>query len=103
VINQLVHPAAREFYEEQALRGGWSVRQLGRQVSSRFYERTLLSKNKAAMLRRGAKPKSGDQAASGEGDEAQVGYCEPSHRPGIVSEGSPVWTKPGVWLAVDRG
>jgi predicted nuclease of restriction endonuclease-like (RecB) superfamily len=50
-------PAAREFYEEQALRGGWSVRQLGRQISSQFYERTLLSKNKAAMLRRGAKPK----------------------------------------------
>jgi len=54
------NPEARRFYEEQALRGGWSVRQLGRQVSSQFYERTLLSKNRAAMLRRGAKPKAGD-------------------------------------------
>ena len=41
---------AREFYETEALRGGWSVRQLDRQISSQFYERTALSKNKAAML-----------------------------------------------------
>ena len=44
---------AREFYETEALRGGWSVRQLARQISSQFYERTALSKNKAAMLTRG--------------------------------------------------
>jgi predicted nuclease of restriction endonuclease-like (RecB) superfamily len=31
---------AREFYEREALRGGWSVRQLDRQVSTQFYERT---------------------------------------------------------------
>ena len=31
---------AREFYETQALRGGWSVRQLDRQIGSQFYERT---------------------------------------------------------------
>ncbi len=47
---------ARSFYEAEALRGGWSVRQLNRQVSSKFYERTLLSRNKAAMLRKGEKP-----------------------------------------------
>lgn len=46
---------ARKFYEAEALRGGWSVRQLDRQISSRFYERTLLSKNKAAMLKKGNK------------------------------------------------
>ncbi len=51
---------ARRFYEEEALRGGWSVRQLDRQVGSLFYERTLLSKDKAAMLRKGSKPQSGD-------------------------------------------
>jgi predicted nuclease of restriction endonuclease-like (RecB) superfamily len=45
---------AREFYETEALRGGWTVRQLGRQIDSQFYERTALSRNKAAMLRRGA-------------------------------------------------
>jgi len=45
----------RTFYESEALRGGWSVRQLDRQISSQFYERTLLSKNKAAMLKKGDK------------------------------------------------
>lgn len=39
---------ARRFYETEALRGGWSVRQLERQINSQFYERTALSKNKAA-------------------------------------------------------
>ena len=44
---------ARAFYEVEALRGGWSVRQLDRQIGSQFYERTALSRNKAAMLRKG--------------------------------------------------
>jgi len=48
-------PEARHFYETEALRGGWSVRQLDRQIDSQFYERTVLSRNKAAMLRRGEK------------------------------------------------
>lgn len=49
---------ARQFYETEALRGGWSVRQLDRQIGSQFYERTALSKNKASMLTKGsvAKP-----------------------------------------------
>jgi len=51
---------ARRFYESEALRGGWSVRQLDRQISSLFYERTLLSKNKSAMLRKGAEPQAED-------------------------------------------
>lgn len=51
---------ARQFYEDEALRGGWSVRQLGRQIGSQFYERTVLSKDKAAMLARGAEPKPQD-------------------------------------------
>ncbi len=40
------------------MRGGWSVRQLDRQIGSQFYERTALSKDKAAMLVKGsvAKP-----------------------------------------------
>ncbi len=46
---------ARKFYESEALRSGWSVRQLDRQISSQFYERTLLSKNKAAMLKKSEK------------------------------------------------
>jgi len=44
------NPEARIFYEAEALRAGWSVRQLDRQISSLFYERIALSKNKAAML-----------------------------------------------------
>ena len=46
---------ARDFYETEALRAGWSVRQLDRQINSQFYERTALSKNKAAMLSNGQK------------------------------------------------
>ena len=41
---------ARKFYETEALHGGWSVRQLDRQINSQFYERTAVSKDKAAML-----------------------------------------------------
>src|SRR5580704_1491395 len=44
---------ARTFYEKEALRGGWSVRQLDRQIATQFFERTQLSRNKAALLRRG--------------------------------------------------
>ena len=47
-------PAARTFYETEALRGGWTVRQLDRQIGTLFYERTALSRNKAAMLMKGA-------------------------------------------------
>lgn len=46
---------AKRFYETEALRGGWSVRQLDRQINSQFYERTALSRNKAAMLSKGQK------------------------------------------------
>jgi predicted nuclease of restriction endonuclease-like (RecB) superfamily len=52
---------ARRFYETEALRGGWSVRQLDRQIDSQFYERTALSRNKAAMLRKAEKALPGDR------------------------------------------
>lgn len=45
---------SRSFYEAEALRGGWTVKQLNRQISTQFYERTALSRNKAAMLAKGA-------------------------------------------------
>ena len=51
---------ARKFYEAEALRGGWSVRQLDRQINSLFYERTALSRNKAKMLSKGAPARSED-------------------------------------------
>lgn len=47
------NPRAREFYQTEALRSGWSVRQLERQIETQYYERTALSKNKLAMLRQG--------------------------------------------------
>ena len=40
----------------KALRGGWPVRQLDRQIATRFFERTQLSRNKAALVRRGQPP-----------------------------------------------
>jgi predicted nuclease of restriction endonuclease-like (RecB) superfamily len=51
---------ARRFYEAEALRGGWTIRQLDRQIGTQFYERTALSRNKAAMLRRGEAQRPGD-------------------------------------------
>jgi predicted nuclease of restriction endonuclease-like (RecB) superfamily len=54
------NPDARSFYESEALRTGWSVRQLDRQIGSQFYERIALSKNKAAMLEKAETPESAD-------------------------------------------
>ncbi len=50
----------REFYETESLRGGWTVRQLKRQMNSAFFTRILLSKNKASMLKKGEKAKPED-------------------------------------------
>jgi predicted nuclease of restriction endonuclease-like (RecB) superfamily len=59
-------PAALAFYHAEALRGGWSVRQLDRQIASQFYERTALSRDKAAMLTRGAQAKPSDSPTADE-------------------------------------
>jgi len=59
-------PEARRFYEAESLRGGWSVRQLDRQISTLFYERTALSKNKARMLTLGAKRRAEDAVSAEE-------------------------------------
>jgi predicted nuclease of restriction endonuclease-like (RecB) superfamily len=59
-------PEARAFYEAETLRCGWSVRQLDRQISTLFYERTLLSKNKAAILRRAERPRPEDTVTAEE-------------------------------------
>jgi predicted nuclease of restriction endonuclease-like (RecB) superfamily len=60
------NPLAREFYQAEALRGGWSVRQLERQIGTQFYERTALSSNKVAMLRKGEKPRPEDAVSADE-------------------------------------
>jgi predicted nuclease of restriction endonuclease-like (RecB) superfamily len=53
-------PHGRAFYETEALRGGWTIRQLDRQIQSQFYERTALSRDKASLL--------------GETNRSHVGY-----------------------------
>jgi len=40
---------AVEFYHAEAVRGGWTVKQLERQMNSQFDERTALSRNKTVM------------------------------------------------------
>ena len=39
----------REFYTEECIKSGWSVRQLDRQINSFFYERLLSSQNKESV------------------------------------------------------
>ncbi len=45
-------PWKRAFYENECLKGNWSVRQLQRQIGSLLYERTGLSTNKRAVVAR---------------------------------------------------
>ena len=59
-------PAALAFYHAEALSGGWSVRQLDRQIGTQFYERTALSKNTATILARGAEPEAADAVSANE-------------------------------------
>ncbi len=60
LVRRVASQEARKFYETEALRGGWSVRQLDRQIATQFYERAALSKNKAAMLKKGEKQNPGE-------------------------------------------
>lgn len=60
------NPEARAFYETEAIRGGWSVRQLDRQISTRFYERTALSRDKKSMLKKGRKPQPAEKPTAEE-------------------------------------
>ncbi len=41
---------AREFYMQEAVKSGWSTRQLERQINTFFYERLLSSKNKEKVV-----------------------------------------------------
>lgn len=43
-------PVIRGFYEEHCIRGNWSVRELKRQISSLYFERSGLSTNKAKLV-----------------------------------------------------
>jgi predicted nuclease of restriction endonuclease-like (RecB) superfamily len=59
-------PEARAFYEAEAHRHGWTVRQLERQITTLFYERTLASRNQTAMLTKGALPRPGEELTPAE-------------------------------------
>jgi predicted nuclease of restriction endonuclease-like (RecB) superfamily len=59
-------PEALDFYHTEALRGGWTVRQLRRQMDSQFYERTALSRDKVSMLEKGGKNQLGDEVTADE-------------------------------------
>jgi predicted nuclease of restriction endonuclease-like (RecB) superfamily len=66
LISRTRSTEAFAFYHTEALRGGWSVRQLDRQIGSQFYERTAASRNKNAMLRKGEAARSGDSISADE-------------------------------------
>jgi len=50
MLMRIENEKARLFYEEEAIAGAWSKRQLERQINSLFYERILASKDKKGML-----------------------------------------------------
>jgi predicted nuclease of restriction endonuclease-like (RecB) superfamily len=60
LVSRSRSPEAMEFYHTEALRGGWSVRTLDRQMSTLLYERTALSRDKAKMLAKHAKSRPGE-------------------------------------------
>jgi predicted nuclease of restriction endonuclease-like (RecB) superfamily len=49
---ELSDPLQRTFYEVEALRGHWSVRELKRQIATQAYQRTAWSVDKAATTQR---------------------------------------------------
>lgn len=48
-ISQIDNPVKRAFYELESIKGCWSNKELGRQISTLYYERSGLSKNKVAL------------------------------------------------------
>lgn len=59
-------PQGRSFYEEEAIRGGWSIRQLDRQIGTLFYERLAASGRKDVMLEKGQAPRPEDAVSAEE-------------------------------------
>jgi predicted nuclease of restriction endonuclease-like (RecB) superfamily len=66
IVRRSRSPEAMHFYHQEARRGGWSVRQLDRQIESLYYERIALSKNKANMLVKSAKATTDDSVTAEE-------------------------------------
>lgn len=51
LLTSVEHPLKRTFYEIEAIKGCWSVRELKRQIGSLYFERSGLSKDKEALAR----------------------------------------------------
>ena len=50
-LTSIEDPLKRAFYKQETIRGCWTSRELDRQVSSQYYERMGLSKDKKALQR----------------------------------------------------
>ncbi|MDX1251754.1 MAG: DUF1016 family protein [Gammaproteobacteria bacterium] len=48
---ELENPFQRRFYEAEALRGNWSVRELKRQIATQYFQRSGLSADQEALAR----------------------------------------------------
>ena len=68
-IAGLEEPLKRAFYEQEAIRGCWTYRELDRQVSSHYYERMGLSKDKKALQKLAVK------------NDQQLAPCDILHNP----------------------
>lgn len=51
MLSEISDPLKRAFYEFELIQGCWTTRELDRQISSLYYERSALSKDKAALKR----------------------------------------------------
>lgn len=49
LLMRVDNPEARSFYTEEAVKSGWSVRQLERQINTMFYQRILASRDKESV------------------------------------------------------
>jgi hypothetical protein len=91
-------PEAMQFYHAEALRGGWSVRQLQRQIDSQFYERTALSRDKAKMLMAPQVTQRTAASASGPQDflisSAEFGHSTGELRTSRTTRYRPRWQRP---------
>jgi len=51
----MADPLKRTFYEIEAIKGNWSVKQLHRQINTLLFERTGMSENKAGLIQQANK------------------------------------------------
>lgn len=55
ILSSIDNPLKRAFYEQESIRGCWTNKELDRQISSQYYERMGLSKDKKALHRLASK------------------------------------------------